>query len=286
MQKLIATDKVIAIIGGQCSGETLAAAPIANLAKVPLISPVSSSPDVTKAGVYVFRDYPSDALKGVVMAQYLKSKGLTKVAMMTANTDYAMGFRMAFMKEMGQGSFATDEIVESDAKDFRTLMTKLKGKKFDVFVPNTQTDAMMGIMITQFRDAGFTQPMVTQDVGDSINLLTLAPRAVEGMQAINVANVGEGSAFERTFIATYGQPKSNMSFAVLAHDAAAVLFEVMKTAGTDGPKIKDGLLALKGFTGVAGTFHFDSNGDVVGIPYGLKQFIKGKIVQVSKIDLQ
>ena len=61
-QKLVNVDKVVAIVGGQCSGETLAAAPIAESAKVVMISPVSSSPDVTAAGDFIFRDYPSDGL--------------------------------------------------------------------------------------------------------------------------------------------------------------------------------------------------------------------------------
>lgn len=62
-RKLIHVDKVSAIIGGQCSGETLAAAPIAEQAQIPMISPVSSSPEVTSAGDFIFRVYPSDALK-------------------------------------------------------------------------------------------------------------------------------------------------------------------------------------------------------------------------------
>ena len=48
-------DKVKVIIGGVCSGETLGAAPITEAGKVILISPSATSPDITKAGDFVFR---------------------------------------------------------------------------------------------------------------------------------------------------------------------------------------------------------------------------------------
>ena len=51
--KLIEIDKVVAIIGGFCSGETLAAAPIAERNRVILFSPTSSNPKITEAGDFI-----------------------------------------------------------------------------------------------------------------------------------------------------------------------------------------------------------------------------------------
>ena len=56
MQKLVNVDKIVAIVGGQCSGETLAAAPVAEAARIVLIPPLSSSPDVTGAGDCISRE--------------------------------------------------------------------------------------------------------------------------------------------------------------------------------------------------------------------------------------
>ena len=55
MQKLATQDKVAGVIGGLCSSETLAAAPTAESAKVPMISASSTSPDITLAGDYIFQ---------------------------------------------------------------------------------------------------------------------------------------------------------------------------------------------------------------------------------------
>src|SRR4029077_19889740 len=92
-QKLVNVDHVAGIIGGQCSSETLAAAPIAEAGQVPLISPWSSNPAITNAGKFIYRDYPSDALKGAALGTYLKSKGFKKLAMITENTDACQGIR-------------------------------------------------------------------------------------------------------------------------------------------------------------------------------------------------
>src|SRR6185436_6297270 len=53
--KLIDQDKVIAVIAGGVSGNSLAAAPKAQASHIPLISPSSTDPAVTQTGNYIFR---------------------------------------------------------------------------------------------------------------------------------------------------------------------------------------------------------------------------------------
>ncbi len=125
-QKLVNVDKVQIILGGPCSGETLAAAPIAEQGKVLLLSPLSSSPTVTTAGDYIFRNYPSD----IQVAKTLVSKVLKagkKIALLTEQTDYAQGYRGAVKTHMGNAgqTLALDEVFPVDNTDFRTLLSKV-----------------------------------------------------------------------------------------------------------------------------------------------------------------
>ena len=53
-QKLISIDKVKIILGGHCSTETLAIAPLAERNKVLLLASTSSSPAISGAGEYIF----------------------------------------------------------------------------------------------------------------------------------------------------------------------------------------------------------------------------------------
>lgn len=282
-QKLLHVDMVVAVIGGQCSGETLAAAPIAQAAKTVLLSPLSSSPDVTEAGDFVFRNYPSDALKTKAMAKYFAEKGWKHVAMMSENTDFAMAFREALKGHLGKDAVTFDEVVEPGTKDFRTLVTRLKDLSFDVFFPNAQSDAVIAAMVEQLRDQGLPQQVVTHDVGDSMSLVELIPEAAEGMQVINVPSSGEDGEFDVRFRAKFGDAQSTIAFAAHAYDAANVLMQVIADRGTDRQAIRDALDDLKEYRGIVGIFSFDANGDVLGIPYVLKEFKDGKIVKMKDI---
>lgn len=288
-QKLVTIDKVVAINGGQCSSETLAAAAVTNPAQVVTISGVSSSPDVTNAGDFVFRTMPSDAYKGKAIAAYIKNQHWTKIAILTENTDYAVGIRNVIVDAMGADNVVFNETVEQGTKDFRTLVTRMKDLKFDVFIPDAQSDAVMAAMMQQFRDQGLTQPAVSQDVADSATLGQIAKTAVEGIVFINTSSkLGEGGtdSFATRYRAKYAEPQANLSFATLSYDATGILIDAMKNGATDGPAIRDYMYGLKEYDGAAGKFHFDKNGDVVGIGYALKQFKDGKIVEVQAIPLE
>jgi branched-chain amino acid transport system substrate-binding protein len=268
-QKLIHVDQVVAIVGGQCSGETLAAAPIAEAAGVVLLSPLSSSPDVTEAGDFVFRNYPSDALKTKAMANYFAEKGYTKVAAITENTDFAVAFRDALHANLGDDAFVLNEVVEPGTKDYRTLMTRLEGEEFDAFFPNGQTTATLAAMMQQFREAGFEQPAVSHDVAQDASMFELAPEASKGMLAIGVPEVSQESDFGSAFVGKFGDAQAALAFAAHAHDAMHVLAVAIENAGTDGNALRDYLYDLDGHDGVVGRFAFDDNGDVTGIPYVL-----------------
>src|SRR3990167_8306667 len=222
-QKLINVDKVVAIVGGGCSGETLAAAPVAEAAGVVMISPLSSSPDVTMAGDFIFRNYPSDALKTKAMASLLLEEGFTKLAMISENTDFAQAFRESLKKDLGEDSVVFDEVVDPGTKDFRTLITRLKDLEFDIFFPNGQSDAAIAAMMQQLREQGLLQQAISHDVADSITLGTLAPEAVEGMYIVNVPTAGEGGEFQKTFDQKFGGAQATIAFAAHSYDATKVL---------------------------------------------------------------
>ncbi len=285
-QKLVNIDKVQAIVGGLCSSETLAAAPIAEAGKVVMVSPGSSSPNVTNAGLFIFRDYPSDALRSVAMAKYFAEKGYKKIAIIAENTDYATALRDAVVKQVGAANVVFNETVEPGTKDFRSLFTRLKGVNYDVFFPDGQSDATNGVMVSQYLEAGLTKPMIGADTSDSLTMIELTGGAVDGMELIDVPSSGEGKPFEADFIAKNGKPVSSVVWAAHGYDAAGVILKAMKNGATDGEAIRVWLNGMEPYKGVIGTFSFDKNGDVTGVGYVLKQFKDGKIVTIKPISLE
>lgn len=290
-QKLVNVDKVVAIVGAGCSSETLAAAPIAEAAKVVMVSPLSSSPDVTKAGDYIFRNYPSDGLKGKAFGVYLGKAGYKKIAIISENTDFCQGMRDAVKANLPADTVvAFDEVVDQGTRDFRTLMTRMKDADFDVFLANSQSDAGVAEMAKQMRDLGMKQQIIGTDAADSINLGQIAKEAVEGLKPLSVPmldeSTGAASSFAKVFRQRYDEPKFGMFFAALTYDAANVLMQEIGKVGTDGEKLKRALYDLPSFAGVSGTFHFDENGDVIGIPFAMKEFKDGKLVQAEIIPIE
>src|SRR6478736_1741644 len=92
IRKLITQDKVVAIIGDLTSSATLEGGPIAQAAKVPMVTPLATNPKVTEIGDYIFRVCFSDEFQGRVMARFaLENLKLQKAAVLTdVKQDYSV----------------------------------------------------------------------------------------------------------------------------------------------------------------------------------------------------
>jgi len=93
VNKLIARDGVVAILGEVASSRSLEAAPICQQSKIPMISPSSTNPKVTEVGDFIFRVCFIDPFQGTVMANFAtKTLQAKKVAVFTdAKSDYSKG---------------------------------------------------------------------------------------------------------------------------------------------------------------------------------------------------
>ena len=68
--KFVTQDGVHAILGEVASSRSIAAAPIAQNAKIPMLTPSSTNPEVTKKGDYIFRSCFIDPVQGAAIAQF------------------------------------------------------------------------------------------------------------------------------------------------------------------------------------------------------------------------
>jgi branched-chain amino acid transport system substrate-binding protein len=159
--KLIHIDQVSSIVGGVCSSETIAAAPIAEKAGIVMISPGSSNPSITHAGEYIFRTYPSDSFQGKEAATYLYEKGYRKVAIFHEQSDFAVGIKEEFITAFT--TYPGTEIVgietaPSGNRDIRTQLTRLKNKEPEVLYSLTYTDLAIS-SFKQSKELGW-QPFI------------------------------------------------------------------------------------------------------------------------------
>ncbi|NOJ96108.1 ABC transporter substrate-binding protein [Corallococcus sp. CA049B] len=267
--RLIAQDKVVALLGEAASSVSMAMADKAQAAKVPMITPTSTSPEVTKKGDYIFRVCFIDPFQGLVMAKFARENlKLDKVAVLTDNKSaFSVGLADVFnqkFKEFG-GTIVGNESYSKGDTDFRAQLTSIKNMKPEaVFVPGYYTD--VGIIARQAREVGLRVPLLGGDGWDSDKLYELGGSALEGSYFSNHYSPDNPDPVVQNFLKKYKAAYGSVpdSVAVLAYDAGRLLVDAMKRApDTSGPALRDAIAATKDFPGVAGTINLDANRDAV-----------------------
>lgn len=286
-QKLISTDKVPVILGGECSGETLAIAPIAEQNKVVIMSSFSSSPDITNAGDYVFRNFPSDfaVVKGYV--QYIVNKeGYKNVAIITENTDYGVGVRKVFVDETNNigGTVVADEMFKQGERDFRAIIVKIKATNPQAIFITPQTGVTVGTAVKQIREAGIKTPIFSTYLFGGEDGLKAAGTAANDVVFFDAAGLSgeKGNAFINKYTSAYGKIAGSAFFTGARYDSVFIIANALKKCGEDTGCIKNYLYGMNNYDGAIGSYTFDANGDVVGIALMAPKVIKnGKIEDVK-----
>ena len=283
-EKLINEDNVKVIIGGTCSGETLAILPITEKEKIIAFSPSSSSPELTGAGKYFFRNTPSDAEGGKKLAQLVVDKyGHEKVALISEETEYARGLAEVFKREVLElgGVLVADETFAPEADDFRSILTKIKESDIDALFVNPQTEMAGGTIIKQAREVGITMQLFASNVLSGSHAQEIAGDSIEGLILVDGPGLSYGNtkaaAFLNEFRAEYGDPGIEF-YAGAAYDAVFILTEAIEEVGMNTDKIRDYLHTKESFNGVAGTYRFNRYGDPEGIELMEKEITEGEVV--------
>ena len=99
VERLITSEGVKGIVGGMCSGETIASVTNVGVPNgVVMISPSATSPALSTIDDkgFFFRTSPSDARQGEVMADIALERGIKSVAVTYTNNDYGKGLADSF----------------------------------------------------------------------------------------------------------------------------------------------------------------------------------------------
>jgi branched-chain amino acid transport system substrate-binding protein len=267
VSKLISRDKVVAVLGEVASSRSLEAGTICQESKVPMISPSSTNPDVTKKGDYIFRVCFLDSFQGDVLARFcmntLKAK---KVAIMSdVKTAYSVGLAEYFRKSFTQhgGEVVNEQKYSGGDKDFTAQLTAVKNAGAEaIFVPGYYTEA--GLIIRQARQLGIQLPIFGGDGWEAPELIQIAKEAAEGVYYSTHFSPEVPSPEVQKFVKEYKAKYNEVpdAMAALGYDSALVLADAIKRAGsTDSTKIRDAIAATKDFPGATGKTTIDKNRD-------------------------
>ena len=267
--KFVTQDQVHAVLGEVASSRSIAAAPIAQNAKIPMLTPSSTNPEVTKKGDFIFRSCFIDPVQGAAIAQFAAKSLNAKTAaiMVDRKNDYSTGLEEVIndvFTKLGGKIVATQSYQEGD-QDFNAQLTSLKGSNPEViFVPGYYND--VGLIAKQARDKGITVPLIGGDGWDSTQLYAIGGSALNGSYFTNHYSPYDTDPKVQKFVNDYKAKYNTVpdALAATAYDAAHIMFDAIKRSKSlNGPDIRDALAATKDYPGVTGTVTFNQNRDAV-----------------------
>ena len=262
--KLVQSDKVVAIVGDVTSKPTLAVAQQAVKDKIPMITASGTAENITAAGENIFRACFIDPFQGELMASYASKKLGKKSAAIIYNIsdDYSKGLYESFeaaAKDLGMDVVQVEGYGKGTV-DFKAQLTNIKSKNPDViFLPVYYQD--VALIAVQAKELGIDAQFLGADGWDGVTGQVDA----SNMDAVNNAYFcSQYSAqsddpkmqeFLDKYKETYGQDASQ--FAVLGYDAMNMLAQAITGAGsTESAAITKAMAAID-FTGLTGHMTFD-----------------------------
>ena len=271
MSRLIEKDKVFAVIGEMISGDTMAGAPIAEKAMIPVVSPTATNPLVTQDKKYIFRVCFIDPVQGDIAAKYafntLKAK---KAALIVDKSqDYCVGlakfFKDAFTKLGGQ--IVAETFCVTEDKDFSAQLSTIKPTAPDViYAPNYYSP--VALFTKQARELGVKAPVLAGDGAQADELIQIGGKEVEGVAFTGhfhpqAATTDLAKDWLARFEKKYPGKQPN-AFHALGADAYFVLLDAITRANSmKGENIRAALATTKDFSAISGKLSIGEDGNAV-----------------------
>ncbi|MCP4023415.1 MAG: ABC transporter substrate-binding protein [Desulfobacteraceae bacterium] len=281
---------VTAVIGSAWSSHSIAMAPVLQAAKIPMISTISTNPQVTLIGDYIFRVCFIDPFQGAVMANFAINDLKAKKAVVLINTGskYSLGLARVFAEKYQQlgGQILWEGKYLSEATDFSQILEKVKKLEPDViFAPGHVRDS--AFLIKQARKKGLQTPFLGGD-GWGEKMYEYAGDTLDGNFYSNhwhkEVDFKKSRLFVKAYQDRYGKQDDFTSTIPLGYDAVMLLAEAVTRANSLDPgQIRDALAAIDDFQGTTGTISLDQNGDPIKSAVILK-FGKESAIYLKAID--
>jgi len=288
LRKFISQDKVVAVLGGLTSSSTMEGAPLAQAAKLPLLTPSATNIAVTKIGNYIFRSCFIDPFTGQMMARFALDRLQAKEAIVITDVkqDYSVGLTDAirlYFSQSGAKILSTLSYSSGDT-DFRTQLTAIRMAHPEVvFLPGYYTEA--ALILLQARQLGIRCPFVGGEGWDSPTLVQVAGKAADGNYYIDHFSAADPDPKVQKFVQTYRAKYATLpdALAALWYDGARLLAQAVQRAGSADPgKVRDALAATRDFDGVTGRISIDDNRNA-SKPGVILEIVNGEPKMVQQI---
>jgi branched-chain amino acid transport system substrate-binding protein len=257
---------VSGVVGAYCSSATIPASVPLNQANIVQITPASTHTDVTGRGFkQIFRMPPRDDVQAWSTVKFLEDGLKVKtLALIDDRQTYTVGLTeniTKFAKEKNKIKIVALEHITPGDKDFTAVLTKLKKLNPDVIYMGVYQPEG-SLMVRQAKALGIKSKLLSEDAVFHPKFIEVGGKAAEGtfLTFAKAPDTPERRDFEKTYMKMWNV-KTIGSYGYYAYDAAMILLEAIKKAGTtDTNKVVDTLRNTT-WNGVTGEIKFDYKGD-------------------------
>lgn len=284
-QKIADDPDILGVVGALCSSATIPASDVLVKANVAMITPSSSSPEVTDRGLAnVNRVCARDDVQGPAQAGFLKSLNVTKIAAIDDGTTGPKVNNDLMQKEAESlGISVSRYTIRAGDKDFRSVLGTIPK---DVGAIVAAVYAPEAALLAQQRiEVGLKVPMISTDGSfDVEGYIAAAGGAAEGnyvtFLAPDINKIPSAKAFFDAYTPKYGAPAS---YGPLAYDAANIILTAIEKDGSfDRAGVMKAVRETASFASILGQpITFDDKGDVEGAQIYVYQ-VKGSKFEFVK----
>jgi branched-chain amino acid transport system substrate-binding protein len=285
--RLAANPDIVAFIGSIRSTQVNAMAPdVAKVAKPVMFG--GTDPTLTHNGYkWLFRCRPNDSFSARVIADFgLNTLKLKKWAIVASTDAFGTGGQNALVGTLDKAGIKP-VLVQGYANqqaDFTPVVLAVKQSGCDVLSSYFTYEPDCAVFGRQLRQLGVRVPWVGSPSLVSPVTVGLAKNALYGTYGI-ADFTPDANDQSKAFTAAYGKaygggiPDSGWTY-----DAMQILARAMNEAKTTSPeKVRDAIIAIKGYEGTEGTYNYDENGDGLR-GYNVVKNDSGKIVYDKHIE--
>ncbi|MDM0071002.1 ABC transporter substrate-binding protein [Variovorax sp. J31P207] len=265
-RRLIMQDEVDVILGASTTGSTMAMAPQAETAKVPLVSLAAASVIVEPVKPYVFKMPHSDRMAAQKVLAEMKARGFTQFALLSDTGGFGKSGRTETLKlaeAMGMKAVEDQTYGEKDT-DITPQLTKIKSSPAQAILV-FGTGQAPAIVARNYQQLAMKQPLYTTHGQASTEFIRIAGKSSEGIRmpspALLIASALPAADPQKKVSVDYAKEFETLAkmdvstFGGYAHDALFMVVDAVKRAGgTDKQKLRDAIEATSGFVGVSGIY--------------------------------
>jgi len=267
--KLIKDDKVSSIIGPSTTGDSMAIIPVVEKAGIPLISCAAGSKITEPVKKWVFKTAQNDALAVARIYEYLKTKKIHKLAILTVSDGFGSSGReqlVAHAREYGMDIISNETYGPKDT-DMTAQLTKIRTGSAQAIIC-WGTNPGPAVVARNVKQLGIKLPLFMSHGVSSKKFIELAGDAAEGIMLpsgrVIVADQLPKSDPQKKALLSYvsGYKKvykvEGDHFGGHAWDAMMLLKNAIEKAGDSPAAIRDQLEKTEKFAGIGGTFTYSA----------------------------